>query len=191
MLAWELGCKGTTIYRNNCRQFQILNVGTGPSSATPITPSASKSSIDNVGNDNEEEDSLPASPQMVSWKNNEDADINNSYFDGVLATFMSTSTEEEKREFVNLLFNRKIQEYEKSSPVTEPTNVPLPGRTHCPNCANTELRSSSGCKQCPLCDFSVCDGFVPFHEGPVPDGYVKGKAISSPTNTIPVIELEL
>lgn len=26
LAAWKRGCKGTTVYRNNCRQYQVLNL---------------------------------------------------------------------------------------------------------------------------------------------------------------------
>lgn len=41
LLAWKEGCKGTTVYRNNCREFQVLNLNqeppTCPECEAPLT----------------------------------------------------------------------------------------------------------------------------------------------------------
>ena len=37
MLAWSLGCKGTTVYRNNCRTYQVLNLNEKPVESNGVT----------------------------------------------------------------------------------------------------------------------------------------------------------
>jgi len=47
MMAWAKGCKGTTVYRDKCRAFQVLNVG--GASTDKLCPSCNEDTLVHTG----------------------------------------------------------------------------------------------------------------------------------------------
>lgn len=179
--AWRSGCKGVTIFRDKCRDFQILNVGvsqeeekekekksdneTTNNTNTKVTPIVNESQNTELAHNLEilcllwahENEKRRTKPQSRS-------------FDDLAETLNTNNNLHEKGEnddTINIadndepckkLLSQMIAVAEKIRLQNHvETPKPILGKTHCPSCITVKLMSVSGCKQCTVCSFSACD----------------------------------
>lgn len=126
-LAWQLGCKGMTIYRDGSKDFQILQHKKGGKKISKIVIQ-SQVKTKSLKERMEEKQELSVKNKEISEKNS-------------------------KSEFLNSKQIKSLKQKNKNSKLIT-NHLPLATES-CPECGSP-LQKSEGCSMCLACGFSKC-----------------------------------